>query len=183
MRVEKKRIFIGVGFDEATANRLEEIQNAWKEHFAKQDLRWIPKRNIHLTLHFLGLIEDWRVGMIENSLSKISYSPFSFSLNRILGFPSSHKARVVCLGGQEGTSPLSNLYFKIGNEIEQIGFKMETRVFVPHVTLARANDPISLPSGITCDPLEIKVTGFTLYESRTLPSGSEYDSLRVFPLH
>lgn len=180
--MEKKRIFIGIAFDESTIQRLVAIQDSWKKLLPSESVRWIPKENFHTTLHFIGLTEEWRVGLATRVLKEIALPQLSFTLNHMLAFPNFDRARVLGIGGQEGNSPLSNLFHKIGTKLEYIGYKLETRIFVPHVTFARTMEPTKIPERFSIQPVTIEVTAFTLFESHTLPSGSRYEALATFPL-
>lgn len=180
--MEKRRIFVGISFNEETLRQLAQIQEQWKSILPSQNFKWLPPPNLHLTLHFLGLIDEWRVGMITNSLKKITLPDFSFLFHRVLFFPNPQHARVLCIAGQEGHSPLAHLFYRIGESLKEIGFTLETRIFIPHITLARVHPSRRCEEKLSYEALSISIESFTVYESVLSEGGSQYREVEKFPL-
>jgi RNA 2',3'-cyclic 3'-phosphodiesterase len=204
----KKRLFVAIGLPEEIKKKLEEIQKQLRR-FAI-DAKWVKPEGIHLTLKFLGYVEQERIPQINNLLRKISLH-YSFYPNRnldpapdldpnrepgIVGviqlkglgfFPNARRPNVlwaglVCPG-------IEALQQEMENELATIGFEKENRPFSPHLTLARFREPKGLiqlaqEAEKFNEVLlgEFQPTHFSLYQSVLNPHGAQYTVLESFGL-
>ena len=115
------------------------IQDLSKSELPSEIIRWIPVKNIHLTLHFLGDIHEDRVDAIQRVLKQAAEGTAVFDLTiRGLGcFPRPQKPRVIWLGIEEQGEQLKHLHNKLETLLSGINFKTEARRFHPHLTLGR----------------------------------------------
>jgi 2'-5' RNA ligase len=97
--------------------------------------RWVPRENMHLTLRFIGEVQNWRAEEIDLALHAIRGRGFPLVLSGVGLFEKG--GRVTTLwAGIERSSALEHLQTKIETALEP-----ERRRFVPHVTLARLDQP------------------------------------------
>lgn len=178
------RLFIGLPLESVEADVLENIQDRLQSELDLPKKSLVRRSDFHLTLHFLGSVEETNIDLWRKALEKHAKQPsFSFSLNRLVAFPHVDRARVVALAGSSGASPLSHLFYQIGMTVEDLGLKTEKRVFVPHITLFRCRElKISKLSEIE-SPLEIRVSRFALFESKMGVQENRYRILKEYPCY
>lgn len=181
--MKNRRLFIGIPIEEKASEKLHRIQSTWKEILELSSGSLVSRSDFHITLHFLGAIEEGQIDLwIESLEQHVRSAKFSFELNRFLAFPNIQKARVITLAGASGNSPLSQLFYQTRKTVEGLGSKMETRVFVPHVTLFRAKELKITQSLEVGNPVKIKVTSFALFESQSGHHENRYRVLKEFDL-
>ena len=76
------RCFIAIDLPDHVIDYLYEFQNKLKQLPAK--IKWVEKKNLHLTLKFLGEIDDKKYEDLKEFLSKIHYNSFEANLFVIL---------------------------------------------------------------------------------------------------
>ncbi|MCK6482598.1 MAG: RNA 2',3'-cyclic phosphodiesterase [Phycisphaerae bacterium] len=102
-------------------------------------VRWIPANQMHLTLKFLGDIDERDLPMLCDLLSEaaLECEPFHLSLRGAGCFPPSGPVRIVWAGLEEPTGRLARLHERCEALFAGLGFKQEHRAFRAHVTMAR----------------------------------------------
>src|SRR5579871_530061 len=161
MASTKRRLFLGIPLPEDV-----------KTHLAKQIEKFpgkiIPLQNWHLTLHFLGNVEEERLTHIHNALQSISLGkPFALTFDHLGGFPHPRRARTLWVGAIEGTDKLRQLVQITGETLATLGFAIDPRPYIPHLTVSRFYRPQHLTDLIKDNPLEsisMEVNRFILYE-------------------
>lgn len=102
------------------------------------DLKVVRPELLHLTLKFLGDIDEGDVGAItagiEQSVS--GTRPFSLKLTGMGAFPSISNIRVVWVGIQDAKD-LTSIAGKLDGLLEKLGFERDRKGFRPHLTIAR----------------------------------------------
>src|SRR5437867_4259642 len=138
MSSSKKRLFVAIGLPVEIKKKLEEIQKQLR-HFAI-DAKWVKPEGIHLTLKFLGYVEEERIPQIIGVLREISlHYSFYFDRNRVqkeeagvigvvqlkgLGFfPNERRPNVLWTGLE--CPGLAALQQEMENEMAGIGFEKE----------------------------------------------------------
>ena len=153
------------------------------------DWRWTRPEALHLTLRFLGKIDDRTDRETRGGWAAAARSVASFALvARGLGcFPDARRPRVLWIGVEEpdGQGRLSTLAEAVERTARMAGFSPEPRRFEPHLSLARAartgrpRAPRSSEEGIDTP---IPVTQVVLFESQLEPTGARYTARARFPL-
>lgn len=125
------RLFTALCFDEKTKNALfaagKEAENSAKGNFSM-------KENLHLTLVFIG--ETEREEEIKSALSEIEFPAFDFKISKTGFFE-----KGIFWAGTEENENLKNLQMEVFEKLKNLGFELEEREFVPHITLARKFRP------------------------------------------
>jgi len=136
-----------------------------------QGARWVPPENYHLTLRFIGEVENWRADEVDEALSAIRCRPFELSLRGVGTFEKGGKIGALWVGA-ERTDALAHLQAKVETALQRVGLEAERRRFAPHVTLARTDKapPHKLVEWVQAHNLfrapPVTVEHFTLFSSR-----------------
>ena len=159
----------------------------------EQGVSWVREPNAHLTLNFLGEINDGDVSTITKILREASVetTPFTLKTNDIGAFPDLSRPRAIWLG-IGASKELSALHKKINDGLALIGHKAEGSAYSPHLTLCRIKDAKSgalIGRKISSNKyiadisgIEFKVTSFFLYRSVLKPTGAQYSKIAQIDL-
>lgn len=129
----QRRIFVGIDLPSQVKKRLAEKIEKWKG----LPIKWIKSDNFHITLSFLGYLEDEDLSRICASVRKATKNiqAFDIELNKIeLGPTKGKDARLVWFSG-EASEELRKLQEDIEKSLKS--FKIDKKEFRPHVTLGR----------------------------------------------
>lgn len=150
------RLFIAVDLPQDVR---EEVANLC---FGVPTARWVKSDQFHLTLRFIGNVDDRAFHDITAALETIEQAPFSLRLRGVGHFPPRRDPRVLWVG-VEDSEPLMGLHKSIERAVRNAGIEKEKRKFHPHITIARIRERT---------PVE-RVTGFlganAMYASRVIP--------------
>ena len=91
---------------------------------------------MHITIFFLGYLDDARVGKVEELMSGLSARRFTISLAGLGTFPG-REQRVVFAGIREGREALAEIHSRLLGPLSGLGIRMEQREFNPHLTVMR----------------------------------------------
>ena len=145
--------------------------------------RWVPAQNLHLTMAFLGRVDEERIEAVSSAIARAvqDHVDFTVRLGELGAFPSARRARVIWAGLDDATGGLSGLAESIGDAMEPLGFPREKRPFQPHVTLARLREP--KPVALTVKPAAVSfaVERISLFESHLRRPAPVYEELTTFP--
>lgn len=135
--MEKFRAFISINLSSPIQINLSRIQERLKRSGA--DVKWVSPEKIHLTLKFLGDIEEEKkVGVREVMRQVAGQNPsFRLSFSQLGAFPRPEYPRVIWVGVKEGKESLVELNRNLEKELSKYGFPREKREFQPHLTLGR----------------------------------------------
>ncbi|MDD5246517.1 MAG: RNA 2',3'-cyclic phosphodiesterase [Candidatus Omnitrophica bacterium] len=186
------RAFIAIELPENTKNLLSRLQQELKNSNA--DVKWVNPENIHLTLKFIGEIDENQRGQINTRLQSIAASHKSYwaKISSLGAFPKISSPRVIWAGLAEGDLQTKELAAAIEESLIQIGIAKEERNFSSHITLGRSRsglnsyrlaEKITEQSGKLENPgLEFPVERITLFKSRLSPGGPLYEKLQEVSL-
>ena len=154
------------------------------------DIRWVPAANVHLTLKFLGDIDDALVPEIASRLDRTACltSGFSLCVQGVGAFPNTRRARVLWVGLHGDLPCLEGLRESIEKTLVPLGFECEKRPFRAHLTIGRARGkgagcPLGeLPVIEKALPEPFAVHEVRLYRSVLKPTGAQYRLLHAAPL-
>lgn len=182
------RSFIAIELPDEVKFTLDGIQQSLKKSGA--DIRWVKTDNIHLTLKFLGDIEEKSVTAIIHALKGAckNHKIFRVEILGIGTFPAKRSPRVLW-AGINGTGELVKLQAEIDDAMASQGFDPEKRAFSPHLTIGRFRSSRGRDSLLEKTEM-IKHESFGLFDVRSIyliksdlkPSGAVYSRLAEFPL-
>lgn len=178
------RTFIAIELPEDVRALFEELQNGMRSFGVKA--RWVRPSNIHLTLKFLGDIDEGRVDSIDLEIKNTLKRHAAFKLQaRGLGvFPGIKRPRVLWVGLSGQVNQLIDLQKELELGFEALGFPREKRPFKGHLTIGRFKqrtepgkilDAMKTFNGFT--PREFMVRDVTFYKSVLKQTGAEYTRL------
>lgn len=132
------RAFIGFDFSKQFKDHLTNIQGVLKQNAEKGT--WVSPSNFHLTLKFLGEIDDSQTNSIDKVLKQLSLSNFPITVRlKSLGYfnKKDDEYRVLWLGLDGQMNEINKIYKELEQSMYHLGFDKEERKFNPHITLGR----------------------------------------------
>lgn len=161
-----------------------------KAEFVNEKIKWVDTHQYHITIQFLGNVENSKIDPINESLTKVTgnFSGFSLELTEFGVFKNLHNPRVFWIGFKP-CEDLVILQKAIENEMTIYGFEKSDKPFSPHLTIARIKmlkqshklkEIIDLYKGKVMQVIEIGE--IILYESILKPEGPEYNIIKKHSL-
>ena len=160
-----------------------------------EKLRWVQPEAMHLTLKFLGEIDQDKVGPVLAAMKEScdGASPFALSTGGLGCFPNRRSPQVIWLGLEGDMEALGLLQAMLDGELlNTAGLPLEVRPFSPHLTLARVRRGASeaerrqiwerVEATPPPEPIAWQVSQLTLVHSTLLPQGPQYRTLGSAPL-
>lgn len=134
------RTFLAVEFDDAFKRSLARLQS--RLDAGGRGVRWMRPEEYHLTLKFVGDLEERDLPEICDLLTEMAVEckPFEMELKGAGCFPPAGGVRIVWAGLSEPTGRLAELQSRSEALFSGLGYKQEHRAFSPHVTIARVRD-------------------------------------------
>lgn len=150
--------------------------------------RWLRAESIHVTLKFIGHVEEARLPAIQGALADArSNSPIDIAFRHFGFFPNERHPHVFWAGIEAGPE-LAALAGSIESSLEPLGINREQRAFRPHLTLARFKTEDGLPklrAMLASLPSQnfgtMTATQFDLYETALKPEGAVHTKLASYP--
>ena len=111
-------------------------------------ISWERAEKLHLTLKFLGELEDARIEALTRAAKRAAESVEKFALTLVEAgaFPANANPRVLWLGLRDETKHLAALHERLEEECARENFPREARAFHPHITIARIRIPNAAPA-------------------------------------
>jgi 2'-5' RNA ligase len=148
--------------------------------------RWIDPENYHITLRFIGDIDDRLAHEIASLLDGVRRRSFEVRFGNLMSF-GGRKPRAVVVA-VEPVQPLVELQSELERLMQRLGLEPEGRKFIPHVTLARLRESSSRDVAeylSTRGPVfgsSFHVSRFVLFSSRSSVGGGPYVIEADYPL-
>ncbi|MGH7737530.1 MAG: RNA 2',3'-cyclic phosphodiesterase [Candidatus Tyrphobacter sp.] len=167
------RLFIGIELNEHARAACAEI--ATRLEASGLRARFVEAPNYHMTLAFLGNVDD--ASPIDSCVRDVAgrHAPFAITIERVGAFPHERRPRIVFAGSRGVDDAYCALAADVREACERLGYRIDHDV-VPHVTLARIprDARIVLPI-VDVAPFGTNVEGITLFESVPLEGKTRYD--------
>jgi 2'-5' RNA ligase len=116
-------------------NGIQGVQRALMGTGAK--LKSVEPENIHLTLKFLGEIQQHKVDEVIKVVEGISFEPFRFKAEEVGVFPNLSRPATIWAGITDGVSDLTAVFEEVDSKLSKLGYERERRKFHPHLTICR----------------------------------------------
>jgi 2'-5' RNA ligase len=148
--------------------------------------RWIDPENYHLTLRFIGDIDDALAREIAGVFGRVHRGSFELRFDGLSSF-GGRKPRAV-VAAITPVAPLMELQAEHDRLLQRLGLEPEGRKYTPHVTLARLRDSSSqqvadyLAARGHYRSLSFAVSRFVLFSSRASVGGGPYIVEAAYPL-
>ncbi len=187
------RAFIAIELPAHVCDEIQKQTARLRQSLGNDFLRWVPARNLHLTLKFLGDTAASHLDFLKQALTREanSHPPFDLQLGGIGAFPNLRAPRLLWVGIHAPPELLS-LQRGVESSAARLGYKTEFHAFSPHLTIARVRQTASLAElqkiRATLDSMQFggiaiaRVDAIHLFKSDLQPSGSVYAKLFSAPL-
>jgi RNA 2',3'-cyclic 3'-phosphodiesterase len=174
------RLFVALEIPEAVRERLLALQGG------VPGARWANDDQMHLTLRFIGDVDDHVGHDVDDALATIRAPAFTLELSGVGEFGGKNPRAL--WAGVRSNDALIHLQKKIETALQRIGLEPEPRKFSPHVTLARLKGSprekvmafLSHYGLFASGAIPIKQ--FVLFSSHQGTGGSVYHTERIYPL-
>jgi len=179
------RCFIAVDINDKISGRIDKLQSELKRLLKNQTgIKWVKPQLIHLTLKFLGEIEDSQIDLITQAIERICRGFKSFELEFSAVGTFGRPPKVLWLGIEKPVKELQKLAADIEQACEELGFPREDRDFSPHLTLARIKEarpdrqlPQIMDNFKKFDAGAVTVDAVCFYKSQLTSDGPVYTLL------
>ena len=186
-----KRVFIGIAVPKFVQQKLSWVEKELTD--TKNLIAWVPQKNWHVTLAFIGEVDRKKLEKIKDCLGKLTLSSDSFelSVHKIGGFPDLVVPKNVWFGVAGDLELLTLLHQQVVLGLRSQGIPFASGNFTPHITLGRVRKSVhptermeigrrmqelSLPKQPVC----WKVMKCVLFESILGPIRAEYRKLEEY---
>jgi len=184
------RLFIALDIPEDVRERLREYVE--RVRIYAPEARWARLESLHVTLKFIGEVNDAKVQEIKDALTRVKGEPFQVDFKEVGFFPNPRSARVFW-AGVSSIDALSQLASAVEESAEKAGVAREKRPYHAHLTLARAPEAGAsrhcfrllqerLSSETPPQFGTMTAQEFFLYQSQIMRGGARYTKLQRFPL-
>ncbi|MDB5294213.1 MAG: 2-5 ligase [Phycisphaerales bacterium] len=153
--------------------------------------RWVRPDNLHVTLRFLGDVDEPMARAIAADLLRLPRpGVIELHADGPLFFPPRGSVRVIAAGLGGDVDRVGQLHAGIAAVCDAYPVERDDRPYRPHVTLGRARRGVSidrrraagLPGIADLPRVAFAAAEFVLYESRLLPGGPAYAAVERFPV-
>jgi len=175
------RCFIALEISEEARRELSRAQS----ELPKENMKFVEPENLHLTLQFIGEVNEDELERIKEALGKINFSKFNASLGKIGFFPDESYIRVLW-ASLEPSQVIKDLHAKIHDSIKSI-VNLDNR-FESHITLARIKSIkdrekfLDKIKSINIEKIGFEAGKFALKKSTLTEKGAFYEEISEFNL-
>jgi len=175
------RLFVGIMLPPELRLRLSTLASGLP------GAKWVDAGNLHVTLRFIGEVDEGMARDIDEALLQIRAPRFSLALAGAGHFGNGASARAIWIGVEKNPA-LLHLHDKIEHALMRLRLAPEGRRYVPHVTLARLRQvpPARLQEFLTAHALfraePFPVDRFSLVASYLTKAGPIYEEQADYPL-
>ena len=148
--------------------------------------RWQTAEQLHLTLRFIGDVNEAIARDIDTELGRIIAAPFAIALSGVGSFGGREPSAL--WAGVSAPPDLARLGGACESAIRACRLAPESRRYRPHVTLAYLNGASDhdvahfLSDAAEFRTAPFQVDHFCMYASRATRAGSHYTQEAVYPL-
>jgi 2'-5' RNA ligase len=187
-RPAARRLFIAVPLPEAAIGVIAELVGGVRQRVPGADtVRWVRLDGLHVTVRFLGPVEEASVERLIRVVDDVAGSSprFEVSVSGGGAFPAMGRPRALWLGLAHGADALAALAADLGPRLEPLGWPLDDRPFRAHLTLARsdgvkAGAAVARELRASAEHLELRFLADRLVLFETLTGGGP---ARYVPLH
>lgn len=137
----RTRTFLALDIGTAVRQRAEAVQQELATTGA--DVKWVDPKSMHLTLLFLGDLDDRDLAEVCKLAAKAAakVDEFRFSIAGLGAFPNTRRPKVLWAGINDGADEVTALFAALEAPLTAAGlYRKEDRPYTPHLTLGRVKD-------------------------------------------
>lgn len=184
------RSFLAFSLPDEIRSVVERVHGELKD--ASRDVKWVRPSSVHLTMVFLGNIEEEVIPGLSEAVRKTcaGFAPFSLAVNGTGFFPNPRRPRVIWLGLDGDVERMGLLRDRLQDALAPFGIDPERRPFKAHLTLGRfrkggfMDDRLAgaMEGWAEAESPECTLSELVLYKSDLRRTGAVYTALERFPL-
>ncbi len=177
------RLFVALNIPESVKVQLIDLRDS----IAGSNYKWEPKEKMHLTLKFIGDVQEEKLNPIVSELDFIkNYSVVKCAVNDF-GFFYRDKKPSILWAGLEIDKSVSEIVNNLDSSLAELSIKKESRKFNPHLTLLRIKNDLGISfvnkfKNFTFEPIVFTANTISLYKSELYQSGSKYFEIKNYKL-
>ena len=170
------RCFLAIELTEELKEDIEKLQ----KNFKIEGIKLVEKENLHITVKFLGDIDEETLEKIKNL--DLSIHPIKTPIKELGVFPNENYIKIIWVGAPK----LTNILKEIDEKILELGFKKERR-YIPHITIGRVKfiknkkdlkEKIEKYKTVKFGNLEVK--NIVLISSQLTEKGAIYTTIKKY---
>ena len=178
------RVFIAIELESSIKENIARIQTRLK--VTQDKIKWVEPSSVHLTLKFLGEIEEEKLEKVHQITRELGerVSPFKIRVKGIGVFPGFSSPRVIWIGARDTSSELEKVAVWLEEALVREGFVREKRKWKAHLTLGRVKSLKErerlrelVQEEIETEAGRMEVRDITIMRSQLTPRGPIYTSL------
>lgn len=167
------RLFFALWPDDATRDALNRTGKWLHQHWGGRRMR---AETVHITLAFLGETPAARLDDLVACADSVETGAYELILDQA-GYWRHN--RIGWLGASETPPQYAELVGALNAALQGAGFPVDSRPYVPHVTLLRNSRGGEVP---VCTPVNWSIREFVLVQSRLDAGGAHYEVVRRWAL-
>jgi 2'-5' RNA ligase len=179
----KKRLFIGIPVTKGLYQKISSLEESIDKR-----LNWIPLKNLHITILFLGNIDINEIPEIINMMDEVKtkykehFKKLNLKIKKIDYGPPGKKNMIwLYIEKNEALEKIKKI-FEEELENRKIYFQREEREFLPHINLIRLKNKKNLKDIRKELNWGVVFTEINLYESRLKKPFVEYEIIKTLQL-
>jgi RNA 2',3'-cyclic 3'-phosphodiesterase len=186
----RRRCFLAVNLDDATRQKVAALQRTLA--IGTESVKWVEPRNLHITILFLGEVDDRDSFLQHKLMTKIAktHDPFTLRFEGLGAFPTPRRPKVLWTGLAEGEKELKGLHADLEEAFsESHTYRKEDRAYAPHLTLGRITTDTdseklaeAIPQHTTWTAGPVAIEEVLLFTSELRRDGPEYTIFARAPL-
>jgi 2'-5' RNA ligase len=178
------RLFTAIQLTEDARGTLVQWQDVLRRAIRCR-VAWTRPENLHITLKFIGEVDDSQSLRITERLESVEISrEISVVADGLVPLPPRGPTRIIAASLVEASGALEVLFARVEAALQPIGIARDGRPFRPHLTLGRVRECVRINvaqlSYPALQPASVTVAGFDLVRSTLSPTGPSYDIVRRF---
>ena len=139
---------------------------------------------LHITLHYIGMVNNVQSDLIQASLLNVKSKPYSQKIRGVGAFNQTRAPHILWAGVHK-CEELLNLHVSVGQYLQEVGVTLENRQYNPHITVARIKNTNKALVGSYLNnhrnfSAHFDVTGFSLFSSERTKLGAIYTKLHSY---
>jgi RNA 2',3'-cyclic 3'-phosphodiesterase len=140
--VGRIRTFLAVDLSKAIRDRAVALQTRLAR--AGTEVKWVERENLHVTLLFLGEVDNREIVQVCRLAKQCTAGEPSFpmSVESVGCFPNVRRPRIIWIGVGEGAQPLCAVHDALELSLAELGYRREERRYKPHATLGRVKSDL-----------------------------------------
>ena len=177
------RTFIAVEIGDDMRKRAVALQERLAN--SDPDVRWVEPAGMHITLVFLGEVDEREVMDVCRAVMDLAKkeAPFKLSVAGVGAFPNTRRPKTVWAGITDGAEALQRIHGLLDEALSDLGgYRKEDRAYTPHLTLGRVNGTgqeliAEFPKLMSWSGGHTTVNELVVYSSELTREGPEYTPL------